>query len=384
MKELLSQYQQEAQASMLEAKALPFGVYHDKGVFELESDKVFRKDWIFVCAAQAIAAPGYYYAFELAGEAIVVIRGQDKKLRAMSNNCRHRGTPLLDSGFGEVTGNISCPYHAWSYDDKGNFKGAPMPGKVSIDKQKHCLPQFRLESWYGLLFINLDKQAPPLAERFNGIEAYTGIYQPERFDSYSGGEVEHWQANWKVAMENALEGYHVFKVHKETLETTAPTKLAYYVAGSAYWTIIGGKLVDNAGTLAKWLRGKYPRAYDHYQIIILPPSLVLMLDYDSMSWIHVLPDGPETCVIRSGAIFPKSMFKEDQQSKAFTQAFFKEDKWICERVQKGMHSKVGKGGKLVEMERSVVDFHQYLAAKLFATDTDEFFEGENAALFKTE
>ena len=384
MEELLRRYRQEAQAGLFEAKALPFEVYHDREIAKLEAEKVFRSDWNFVCAEQALADVGSYYAFELAGEAIVVIRGQDNELRAMSNNCRHRGTPLLDDGFGEVGSSISCPYHAWTYDDRGNFKGAPMPGKVTLDKQAHCLPQFRLESWCGLLFVNLDNQAPSLSERFKGVEKYTAVYQTERFNSYSGDEVEHWQANWKVVMENALESYHIFKVHKETLETLSPTKQACYVAGSAAWTITGGKLVDNAGTIAKWLRGKYPPAYDHYLLLALPPSLVMILDYNSLSWLHILPDGPEACIVRSGAVFPKSLFKEEQQSLAFTQAFFQEDKWICERVQKGMHSKIGKGGKLVEMERSVVDFHQYLAAMLFDADTDDFYEDEAAALFTGE
>ncbi|WDE10276.1 aromatic ring-hydroxylating oxygenase subunit alpha [Thalassomonas haliotis] len=381
MEDLLGRYRQEAQASLFEAKALPFEVYHNRDIAELEAERIFRSDWNFVCAGQALADVGSYYAFELAGEAIVIIRGQDNQLRAMSNNCRHRGTPLLDEGFGEVGKSISCPYHAWTYDDKGTFKGAPTSGKVTLDTAAHCLPQFRLETWYGLLFINLDSQAASLSERFQGIEKYISIYQPERFNGYKPGEQEHWRANWKVVMENALESYHIFKVHKETLETLSPTKLAYYVAGSASWTITGGKLVDDAGKLTKWLRGKYPAAYDHYQVIVLPPSLVMILDYGSLSWLHILPDGAECCLVRSGSIFPKSVFKEDLQSQAFTHAFFQEDKWICQRLQKGMHSKIGKGGKLVEMERSVVDFHQYLAAMLFAAGTDDFYEDENAGLF---
>lgn len=383
MDDLFVEYQQTASATLAQAKALPFGVYHDEAVFKLEADKVFHQDWVFVCAEQAITKPGDYYAFELAGEMIAVICGQDGQLRAMSNNCRHRGTPLLDDGFGHVGKHISCPYHAWTYDDKGELKGVPMPGNVKVDKKQHCLPRFQLDSWLGLLFINLDNQAAPLAQRFAGIEKYSAIYDPLRFDSYDGAVVEHWQSNWKVAMENALESYHIFKVHKETLETVGPTKLAYYVAGSAQWSIIGGKSIDDSGKLTKWLRGKYPEAYDHYQVLILPPSFVAILNYDSLSWIHILPDEKQTCVVRSGAIFPKSMFKEDKQSKAFTAAFFAEDKWICERVQRGMSSTAGKGGKLVELEQSVVDFHQYLASKLFGCKVDDFREGDNAKLFKT-
>ena len=382
MNNLLSRYQQDAQASLEQAKSLPFEVYHDEDIYKLEADKIFHKNWIFVCAEQAIKNKGDYFALNLAGESIVIIRGQDEGLRALSNNCRHRGTPLLDDGFGHIGKNIICPYHAWTYDDKGAFKGAPMTGKVTIEKEKHCLPQFLLESWRGLLFINLDKQAPALSQELEGIDKYIEIYQPERFDTYISSPVEHWDANWKLAMENALEGYHVFKVHKETLETTGPSRLQYYVAGSSNWTITGGKSADDAGKLTKWLRGKYPEAYDHYQVIILPPSFVAILNYDSFSWVHVLPAGKEHSVVRSGTLTTKSNSKEDKQMTKFTADFFAEDKWICERVQRGMYSKAGKGGKLVEMEKSVVDFHQYLAARLFGTPVDAFSEGENASLFK--
>ncbi|MFT4929264.1 MAG: nitrite reductase/ring-hydroxylating ferredoxin subunit [Phenylobacterium sp.] len=119
MTKLLNDYQQQAMASLQQASALPFAVYHDPAVYQLEADKIFRHDWVFVCAEQAMAKPGDYYAFSLAGEAIVLIRAQDGQLRALSNNCRHRGTPLLDEGFGQVDKHISCPYHAWAYDHTG-------------------------------------------------------------------------------------------------------------------------------------------------------------------------------------------------------------------------------------------------------------------------
>ena len=383
MNTLLSQYQKLAAASLGEATALPFAVYHDEEVAKLEREKIFSKDWVFACAEQAIANPGDYFAFDLAGEAITILRGQDGELRAMSNNCRHRGTLLLDDGFGHAGKRITCPYHSWTYDDKGDLKAVPFPGKVNVDKKEHCLPQFQLEIWSGLLFINLDKEAAPLSQRLMGIDKYTAVFDTQRFDSYSSGVLEHWDSNWKLAMENAAEGYHVFKVHKDTLETVGPTKTAYNIAGSAEWTITGGKSADNSSKLMKWFRGDYPEAYDHYFTIILPPSFVAILTYDSLSWIHMLPNGPDKCVVRSGAIHEKSAFKEDKQSKEFTAAFFAEDKWISERAQRGMHSKIGKGGKLVEMELSVVHFHQYLASRLFGAPIDDFYEGENAKIFKT-
>ena len=107
LNKLLSQYQQLTAASLDEATALPFEVYYDEEVFKLEADRIFSKEWVFACAEQAIANPGDYFAFNLGGEAIAILRGQDGEFRAMSNNCRHRGTLLLDDGFGHV-GKKNC------------------------------------------------------------------------------------------------------------------------------------------------------------------------------------------------------------------------------------------------------------------------------------
>ena len=158
MNKLLSQYQELAAASLHEATALPFEVYHNDAVSKLEAEMIFSKEWVFACAEQAIEKPGDYFSFTLAGEAIAIVRGQDGELRAMSNNCRHRGTLLLDEGFGHVGKRITCPYHAWTYDDKGELKAVPYPGKVNVDKEKHCLPQFQLEVWSGLLLSTLTQK----------------------------------------------------------------------------------------------------------------------------------------------------------------------------------------------------------------------------------
>ena len=381
MSALQDQYRDAAGASLSDAHSLPFAVYHDRQIHELEMENIFRNEWVVICAERELPESGDYYAFDLAGEAIAIVRGKDHQLRALSNNCRHRGTQLLDDGFGKIEKMIVCPYHAWAYDDQGELKGAPFPGNVVIEKSAHCLPQFNLDICLGLVFINIADHPRPLSERMQGLEGYAGIFQPEQFDSAIPGATEHWEANWKLAMENAMESYHLFKVHKETLETVTPTKQAYYVAGSADWTLTGGKMVDHAGKISKWLRGNYPEAYDHYLLVSLPPSFVGIMTYDSFGWLTVLPTDNEHCTIRAGATVPSSSGSEDTQSQEFTAAFFAEDKWICERVQKSMHSKKGYGGKLVEMERVVVDFHQFLAARIFGAGTDGFYEPSEPTVF---
>ncbi|MCO7224942.1 aromatic ring-hydroxylating dioxygenase subunit alpha [Pleionea sp. CnH1-48] len=384
MKALFQSYQSLAEASIAQAKALPFAVYHDKSVYEEETKQVFRSEWVFACAEQQLSKPGDYFAFDMAGELIAIIRGKDGTLRALSNVCRHRGTPLLDDGFGNIERNIVCPYHAWTYDDQGKLKGVPFPGDVVVDKEEHCLPGFQLESWMGLLFVNLSDKPLSLSERLRGIKEYLAFFQPERFSNGYHGETEHWQANWKLAVENGIESYHLFKVHKDTLETVTPSKQSFYVAGSSEWAITGGRMVETQSKLMKWLSGSHPEAYNHYLLIFLPPSFIGIMTYESFDWIQVLPDGPERCVIRSGGIMEYSGSYKDKALEQFNADFMAEDKAICERVQRGMHAQTGHGGKLVSMEKVVVDFRQFLASRLFNSVPDDFFQSEQAHIFLTE
>lgn len=381
MKPILQQYQEAASASLDQAHSLPFGAYSDSDVFQQEALAVFSNEWVFVCCEQELVNPGDYFALNLAGEPVVILRGKDGMLRALSNICRHRGTPLLNEGFGQVEKLIVCPYHAWSYDDQGSLKGVPFPGRIAVDKKEHCLPEFHLDIWCGLVFINLSNNPQPLHQRLEGIDGYLEVFEPSAFDTAFEGQTEHWQSNWKLAMENAMESYHLFKVHKETLEQVTPTKQAFYVAGSSEWTLTAGKMIDQSSKLTKWLRGNYPEAYDHYVLVSLPPSFVGIMDYESFGWLCVLPDGEGQSVVRSGYLAKGASSKESKEAQAFTKAFFAEDKWICERVQKGMQARFGKGGKLVEMEKVVVDFHQFLASRLFGSQVDEFFESEQARIF---
>lgn len=379
--DILENYREIAEADIDDAQSLPFSAYSSAPIWQLEEEQVFRKEWVFMCSEQKLSKPGDYFAFQLVGEALVIIHGKDGQFRALSNNCRHRGTPLLDEGFGQLDKHIVCPYHAWTYETDGELKAVPLAGKIKVDKKSHCLPEFHLQSWHGLLFINLSENPQPLSQRVQGLDDYIELFELDRFQEGYFREPETWKANWKLAMENAMESYHLFKVHENTLEKTTPTRDAYYLAGSSEWSLTGGRMAQKTSKIMKWLTGDYPEAYDHYVLVSLPPSFVGILTYDSFDWVQVLPIDEQHCEIRSGGISKSKSGFSEQYVKGFVEEFFQEDKDICERVQQGMNSKLGHGGKLVEMERIVADFHQFLARRLFGSESSEFFQGEKASLF---
>lgn len=378
----IEQIHRTAIAPLDTAHSLPFAAYRDQAVYEAEKAHIFTKEWIFVCMDKELPNPGDYYAMTLADEPIVIMRGDDLQLRALSNICRHRGTPILDSGFGTVDKYITCPYHAWAYDKVGALQAIPYNNLIAVDRSDHQLPNYRVELWNQLVFVNLDPNAPALQDRLSPIAPYIKLFDANSFDQVNQGGIEEWNANWKLAMENAMESYHLFQVHDATLEPFSPTRDAYYIAGCSEWSLTGGATARKKGLLEKLVSRSYNELYEHYVLVSLPPSFVGIVSYGSFAWLSAHPMGTDKVQIRSGATFHGDAFDNSSQSAEFTRAFFAEDQAICERVQQGMRATQTKGGKLVDMERVVVDFHQFLGTRLAKLPPTTLFEDDAAATWK--
>lgn len=379
MNKLFEQYKEALQSNIESAQCLPFAVYHDDEVYRLEVEQAYRSHWVMLCAQSQLREPGDYMALTLADEPVAVVRSKDGNLNALSNVCRHRGTPLLDEGFGNIEGNIVCPYHAWTYDDEGQFKGAPFTGEVKIDKNRHCLPRFKLTIWCGLIFVNLNADAEPLSHYLAGLDELLRVFELENFKYGYEGQTQRWQANWKLIVENAIESYHLFKVHQQTLELYTPTRDSFYVAGGSRYSVSAGKFKDTGSKWMKWLSGGYPEIFDHYVLFFVPPGFIVILTYGSLDWVSILPDGPEKTQIFSGGVYTQAG-QADKAQMNFTEAFMQEDKLMVERVHKGMKSPSGKGGKLVSLEQPLVDFRHFLAARLFDFEPPEHKISDKAAM----
>ena len=378
---IVDQVTEAAKQPLEDAHSLPFPAYTDPEVYAAEAVKVFAADWVFVCMAGELANPGDYFALSLAGEPIIVLRDDVGELRALSNICRHRGTVMLDAGFGRVDKFITCPYHAWAYSKQGELQAVPHNKLIAVDRAEHRLDQFALETWNGLVFVHLGANPTALRDRLSGIDDYLRLFNPGSFDQVSAGEIESWQTNWKLAMENAMESYHLFKVHAQTLELYSPTRDAYYIAGNSEWTLTGGATQRKKGLLDKLLGEAHSELYDHYILVSLPPSFVGILSYGSFGWLSAHPLDAHTTQIRSGASYLGGGAGEVQVDE-FTKAFFLEDKEMCERVQLGMQARLGRGGKLVDLERVVTDFHQYLASRLGGLPSTQRYEDVAAEQWK--
>jgi nitrite reductase/ring-hydroxylating ferredoxin subunit len=186
----------------------PWSWYRDAGVLEREHDAIFRRSWHYVGVLHGQnVLPGW------AGRVpVVVVRAEDGVERAFVNVCRHRGSVVVEGAGNRKT--LQCPYHAWTYDLDGSLRAAPRSEREDVDLSDVSLVPARLERWGPFRFVNLDDEAPPLAEVLGDIPeriAAAGLDLDELvFHHRTDWEVA---ANWKIACENFLECYHCPVAH---------------------------------------------------------------------------------------------------------------------------------------------------------------------------
>ena len=198
---------------------LPSAAYTDGGFLALEYRRWLARTWLYVGRGHEIPEPGD--VLPVPGHPYFLVRNKAGDVRAFQNACRHRGHALVD---GPCRGLrlFTCPYHAWSYDLDGRLLGTPHFGGHKVhevagfDRADHGLKPVRCETWHDWIFLNIDGEAGPLADFVAPMA--------ERLADVDFGKLTHYLTidagalglNWKLAMENNMEPYHVPVVHRST------------------------------------------------------------------------------------------------------------------------------------------------------------------------
>lgn len=208
-------------------RGLPGGAYTDPAGLEHELQAVFSRTWQLVGHVGQIPHDGDYLTATVGDQGVIVLRDSGQ-VRAMFNVCQHRGHELLTTESGHVN-LIVCPYHAWTYDRRGQLVRAR-----GAEVDPLCVPEVRVDSIGGFLFVNLDADAPDLADYVPGVADELAALEPA-----SANRVLSWtntvvvEANWKLAIENYNECYHCPNVHK-TFTTGIVDRDSYRIASSGY------------------------------------------------------------------------------------------------------------------------------------------------------
>jgi len=363
-----------------QAENLPGAAYTDPAFFALELERVFGRGWTYVGAAGELPDPGDAIPLTLGDMPIVLVRQRDGAIRAFHNVCRHRG-PILVSAPVKAQRALVCPYHAWSYDITGELKRTPAymgSGRQDsgpLDKACMGLAEIRCDVWRDGVFINLSGDAGPLAEVYAPLEARWSEYDLSLI-RYGGSRRRRIQANWKLAMENFQEGYHLPTTHP-FLNSLSSLDNHYSVVeptfqGQGSWhydrDLAGHHALPTfPGLSDAWKdRAEYPAVL---------PNLMFGLHPDHLLFFGVIPLGPAETLevfhfyfIGDAAMDPANA---DLRDRVITNliSINEEDIDVVESMQRGRHSPgYVKAPFSPYQEATIHQFQRNIARKLMGVD----------------
>jgi choline monooxygenase len=327
-------------------------LYRDPGAFQLERSLVFGRSWQFLAHESDLVDEGDYAADTLAGFPIVVVRNKDGALRGFHNVCRHRAGPLVADERGRCAGEFVCRYHGWRYTLDGRLRSAVGFGpSEGFDPRQFNLHPIRVESWRGFVFVNLHMAAAPLLDTLAPLEAVWA----QRDIAVPAGKLRRSHrlaCNWKVYVENYLEGYHVSTLHPglaaeidtDGYRVTMNGAVAIHEAPSR----AGGSAVNEG--LWAWIW----------------PNMAVNVYRHGLMIEHMKPDGVD------GTRLDYLFFHEQGGGEALDQVLAMsdrttaEDAWLCERVQQNLSAGIYERGVLSPRHENAVAWFQARIAETHA------------------
>lgn len=354
--------------------SLPAWAYQSDELIDIEYENLILPSWQFVCHVSEVRNPGDFATLDMKKDSVLVMRGKDDVLRAFMNVCRHRAAKLL-TGTGNCRARITCPYHGWSYDLSGELKGLPaektFPG---VEKEKLGLKEVELEVLFGMVFARVVPGGPTLRESFGDMVDVIAAYRLEEMVPGGPAWVDKWDCNWKIAVDNNLENYHIPVGHpglnrmfdsdltgvinrhgiaysksvlKETLSANRAERMYQHLAKDGF----------------RQLGDETRRTWTFFS---LAPNIGLDIYPDSFDIFQILPLSGTTCQMRY-PIYVRPNASRGEKAMQYLNARINrqvglEDRELCERVQNGMGSHGYEPGPLSNYEHAVLDFHDRIRA----------------------
>jgi phenylpropionate dioxygenase-like ring-hydroxylating dioxygenase large terminal subunit len=361
-----------------QANGLPNAHYIDEAVFAEERDAVLFASWAGLAVAADVPAPGDAKPLEFLGLPLLLLRDKEGQVRVFQNTCRHRGMILVDAPR-KIEGAIRCPYHSWCYATNGKLVATPHvggPGQNAhdaIDRDTLGLIEIRSHIWRDVVFINVSGNAAPFEEvHATLIARWAELDQP----LFHGGPDSRFdltvQTNYKLAVENYCESYHLPWVHPG-LNSYSRLEDHYNIEEpgqfSGQGTLVyrqfegqdGQRFPDFEGLSDTWDEGAeyitvYPNVLlgaqrDHAFAIVLEPRAVNA----TIEHIHLYYAAPD---VDAGM---------RAQNTALWKQVFEEDIFVVEGMQKGRYGPGFDGGRFSPaMDGPTHCYHAWVADRILA------------------
>ncbi|MEM6987217.1 MAG: aromatic ring-hydroxylating dioxygenase subunit alpha [Pseudomonadota bacterium] len=370
---------QRAAGDIESARGLPNPCYVDPDFLQAERDAVFSTGWAGVGFAKDVPNAGDASPITFLGIPLLLVRDRDHTVRVFQNTCRHRGMVLVDEPT-HLKGVIRCPYHSWCYALDGRLKATPHVGgpghnaHASIDPATTGLIEFRSVVWLGVVFINLDGNAPEF-------DAYCGdlLTRWAQFDRplhHAGSDssfVLELETNWKLAVENYCESYHLPWIHP-ALNSYSRLEDHYNILSEGHYagqgTMVyrptlsedGRRFDDFVGLDNKWDAGAeyisvFPNVLlgvhrDHtFAIVLEPISQTKTREHIEIFYSSESSAGPDLSDLRA-------------TNTTMWKTVFEEDIGVVEGMQRGRSGPEFDGGVFSPvMDNATHCFHQWVATQ---------------------
>jgi choline monooxygenase len=351
------------------ARAMPPEIYTSADMLAVEQERLFRKEWICVGRASAIAEPGAYLTYEIAGQPVIIVRDRAGNVRAFSNVCLHRMSVLLEgaaapprSSARTMHGAMASTVRCWR---RRIWNAQPASAKRII-ACRSCAP-----IWLGWIYVTLNPDIAPVAERMAQLTELIGRYHMEGYVETFREELV-WNTNWKILAENFMESYHLPTLHRATIGPASKMEEMDCPPGfdtfNYHWITkdaslaIGNAHPGNTALEGHWRKTVALMSIYPTQLVSLTPGYFwyLLLSPRGVGQVHIVFAGglaPEFIRDPHG---PQHM----DTLKTLLDKVNAEDKNGVEAVFRNAHAPLAKPGHLSWLERPNYDFARYLARQL--------------------
>jgi phenylpropionate dioxygenase-like ring-hydroxylating dioxygenase large terminal subunit len=345
-----------------EGRTLPPSAFFSPDVYAAEMDTVFASSWVHVADLEDVTKPGDFVAVDIGTTPVVVVRGKDGELRGFLNACRHRFATIAE-GRGNCGSQLKCPYHGWSYTTDGSLVGIPRREEFkSCDASALGLVPIRIATCGPLVFGCLSADAPPFSD-------WAG-YLPEALAAAGAGSMQRSfeltyeiDVNWKIYVENGLEGYHLDFVHDVLTSFVDGERVDHHFTDYTSHTVV---------KISEQFMAMMPPDSDRsagdavVRFGFVYPNLVPVITPGDFSYLRIDPIGPERIRLRGVGFDPGGDFANlrDFRREAFNRTN-EQDIGVVTRVQRGLHARnIPRGTYSTGIEQRIGHFERLISEAL--------------------
>ena len=368
------------------AHGLPNECYLNNDYLEFEKEKIFKNNWTMIGVASSVPNPGDAKPFNLLGIPILIVRNKENEVKVFHNVCSHRGFKLVDQEC-KLKNVIRCPYHSWSYDFNGKLTVTPHIGGLGkhevegLDKNNSNLKEIKSNIWMDLIFININSNAKPFEDFIKPLEDRWSKFISKKDQKLIRHSTDNGyfnmtvNSNWKFAIENYCESYHLPWIHPELNKVSNISDHYHIEDENLNFSGQGSNKYSQQfdGNIKFKCFPNWPTELsEKSEYVSLYPNVMLGIHIDHFYafWLEPISNNQTKEHFELYYVGDESASSDEfkdirEKNFAFWQEVMNEDVAAIEGMQKGRNSPVYNGGNFSPvMDTPTLMFHKWVATNL--------------------